>query len=63
MQTQQFPLYCTSCKLNFIAKKKKALGNESHLSFEIILPPNAVNYSYQSKLQELPNKVKQRLKR
>jgi hypothetical protein len=24
-QTQQWPLYCMSCKLNFIAKKKKEI--------------------------------------
>ena len=37
-QTQQWPLYCMSCKLNFIAKKKKEIKAESEpLSFEFII--------------------------
>jgi hypothetical protein len=36
-QTQQIPLYCESCNLNFIAIKKKGLKNESQrLSFEVV---------------------------
>ena len=37
-QTQQWPLYCMYCKLNFIAKKKNENRNESEpLSFEFII--------------------------
>jgi hypothetical protein len=37
-QTQQWPLYCMSCKLNFIAKKKKETKAESEpLLFEFII--------------------------
>lgn len=36
-QTQQIPLYCVSCNLNFIAIKKKGLKTESqNLSFEVV---------------------------
>lgn len=36
-QTQQAPLYCLSCNLNFSAIKKKANKNESqYLSFEVL---------------------------
>ena len=37
-QTKQWPLYCKSCKLNFIVKKKKEIKTEFEpFSFEFII--------------------------
>ena len=50
-QTQQLPLYCMSCKLNFIAKKKKEIRNEFEpLEFIVIDQSHWLHKTQQSDL-------------
>jgi hypothetical protein len=51
-QTRQWPLYCMSCKLNFIAKKKNEIENGSGpLSFEFLVIEQKSLFTQNSKVR------------